>query len=333
MSTPIVVLSDSDDDDDNNNNESVVTEEQKGDEVITFSSQQPKEEGKKESVNELSALIRVAKETDAKRGWDGAARAAPELYPWHTRVITAATRQPRGSSAALAESVSGVYKNGTLHNSDLRTLTQGKWLNDEVINCYFELVAASSSRENGQEKGTRCLAMTTFFYTALTGRGYDYKRVEKWTRGVNVLSDYTHILVPIHRINHWTLAVVNIREHKIAYYDSLGRNDGGKQVCQHLSHWLRDETITKMAKSEEKEEEEGKMKVKRKEEVKDSWQTVFPRGIPLQKNGSDCGVFMCKYAECVAFGIPFNFSQKDMPRIRDSMIYELVANTLLITPK
>ncbi len=35
----------------------------------------------------------------------------------------------------------------------------------------------------------------------------------------------------------------------------------------------------------------------------------FVQGIPQQMNGSDCGVFACKYAEYVSRGADITFSQ------------------------
>lgn len=298
----------------------------------------------------LASLVRVAMETDSKRGGGGGSGGTvdvvPELYSWHKRVISAA-RHLRGSAEVTAQT-GHPYRNGALHASDLRTLTQGKWLNDEVINCYLELVTDSCEGAAGRAgPGRRCLAMTTFFYTALTEHGYDYKRVQKWMRGAGPLASYDYVIIPVHRVCHWTLAVVDVRKRNIAYYDSFGRNEIGKQVCEHLSRWLIDvedemkaneiKDVEEIDKEESGEEEDDDDKEKEKEEEMDneeggekSWNIIFPDGIPLQKNGSDCGVFTCKYAECVAFGIPFNFSQKDMPRIRDAMTYELVAKTLLI---
>lgn len=348
-STPVIILSDdeseistpaiiiSDDDDEETSTPVIVLSDDDGGDDEESETTAPHVKTRGGDVGQLAALIRVAKETDSKRGLSDVS-AAPVLYQWHTRVISAA-RQLRGSAEiATAARIDLPYENGALHGSDLRTLTHGKWLNDEIINCYLELVAASCGRSSSAPRSSRrCLAMTTFFYTALTGRGYDYKRVQKWTRGVDTLAAFDLILFPIHRVCHWTLAVADVRKRKLTYYDSLGRNEGGGQVCKHLSRWLRDEAESNAARAAEQEVEAAVIKAEEKEQEKGkklkagkaAWQINYQRGIPLQKNGSDCGVFVCKYAECVAFDIPFNFSQKDMPRIRDAMIYELLANTLL----
>lgn len=44
---------------------------------------------------------------------------------------------------------------------------------------------------------------------------------------------------------------------------------------------------------------------------------------PTQENGYDCGVFACQSLEYVSRGAEFNFSQKNMPYLRQRMILEI----------
>ena len=37
---------------------------------------------------------------------------------------------------------------------------------------------------------------------------------------------------------------------------------------------------------------------------------------PRQKNGFDCGVFICQYVRQLALGLPVTFSQRDIPGVR-----------------
>merc|ERR1719318_297181 len=46
-------------------------------------------------------------------------------------------------------------------------------------------------------------------------------------------------------------------------------------------------------------------------------------------NGSDCGMFTCKFAEYLSRRAKFTFSQRDMPYFRKRMVYEIVKNKLL----
>ncbi len=47
-------------------------------------------------------------------------------------------------------------------------------------------------------------------------------------------------------------------------------------------------------------------------------------------NGSDCGVFMCMFAEHVSRNdFNFNFSQKDIMNARYRMVYEIITKKLV----
>jgi len=53
------------------------------------------------------------------------------------------------------------------------------------------------------------------------------------------------------------------------------------------------------------------------------------KDIPTQENGSDCGVFACKFAEYLSRDAKLTFKQKDMDYYRDRMVYEIVKQDLL----
>ena len=60
-----------------------------------------------------------------------------------------------------------------------------------------------------------------------------------------------------------------------------------------------------------------------------SFKTVFASPIPQQMNGSDCGMFACKFAEYLSRGADITFTQDDMPYFRRRMIYEIVAAKIM----
>ena len=46
------------------------------------------------------------------------------------------------------------------------------------------------------------------------------------------------------------------------------------------------------------------------------WHFIYPTDIPEQYNLSDCGIFMCMYAQCLlAKRCSLNFNQDDIPTI------------------
>ena len=59
------------------------------------------------------------------------------------------------------------------------------------------------------------------------------------------------------------------------------------------------------------------------------WKQDIAKKIPKQTNGSDCGMFTCKFAEYLSRRAKFTFSQSDMPYFRKRMIYEICKNQIM----
>ncbi|XP_068277277.1 sentrin-specific protease 2-like isoform X2 [Nyctibius grandis] len=55
----------------------------------------------------------------------------------------------------------------------------------------------------------------------------------------------------------------------------------------------------------------------------------FPSDIPQQYNASDCGVFVCKYADYFSQDKPLTFNQLHMPSFRRRMVWEIIHQQLL----
>jgi sentrin-specific protease 1 len=183
----------------------------------------------------------------------------------------------------------------------LRCLRPRQWLSDEVINVYLELLKEREIRE--PKKYLKCHFFNTFFYKKLfNGRNiYDYKSVKRWTTqrklGYSLL-DCDKIFVPVHKEVHWCLAVINKKEKKFQYLDSLGGVDA--HVMKVLARYYVDE-----------------VKDKSGEEIDvSSWKQEYVEDIPDQENGYDCGVFMIKYADFFSRDIGVCFKQEHMPYFR-----------------
>lgn len=191
--------------------------------------------------------------------------------------------------------------NITITGEVLRCLKPGEWLNDEVINVYLELLKEREMKE--PKKFLKCHFFNTFFYKKLISgsSGYDYKSVRRWTTqrklGYSLL-ECDKIFIPVHKEIHWCLAVINKKEEKFQYLDSLGGVD--KQVMRVLAKYIVDE-----------------VKDKNGEDIDvTSWKQEYVKDLPKQKNGFDCGVFMIKYADFYSRGIDLCFKQEHMPYFR-----------------
>ncbi|KAF6121635.1 SUMO specific peptidase 1 [Phyllostomus discolor] len=176
----------------------------------------------------------------------------------------------------------------------------------QIINFYMNMLM-----ERSKEKGLPSVhAFNTFFFTKLKTAGY--QAVKRWTKKVDVFSADI-LLVPIHLGVHWCLAVVDFRKKSITYYDSMGGMN--TEACRILLQYLKQESIDK----------------KRKEFDTNGWQLCSKKSqeIPQQMNGSDCGMFACKYADCITKDRPINFTQQHMPYFRKRMVWEILHRKLL----
>ncbi|XP_074081757.1 sentrin-specific protease 1 isoform X2 [Macrotis lagotis] len=218
----------------------------------------------------------------------------------------------------MEKEIKNVFRNGnqdevlseafrlTITRKDIQTLNNLNWLNDEIINFYMNMIM-----ERSKEKGMPSVhAFNTFFFTKLKTAGY--QAVKRWTKKVDVFS-VDILLIPIHLGVHWCLAVIDFRKKYITYYDSMGGINS--EACRILLQYLKQESLDK----------------KRKEFDTNGWLLLSKKSqeIPQQMNGSDCGMFACKYADCITKDRPINFTQQHMPYFRKRMVWEILHRKLL----
>lgn len=184
-----------------------------------------------------------------------------------------------------------------LDPEDLRRLGPGYLLNDRVINAYFELLAEHSQGS--------VYVFSTFFYSTLVRRGVEW--VQRWTCRTNIFRGRL-IYIPVHLPGHWVLVVVDLENMVLEYYDSACGVD------RDVVHWI------------------GRY-------LKAEWSRIHSRGlrlgiavkrrIPLQKNGYDCGVFVCMFGRYRLEGSRDWFSSSDVQDLRKMMVHEIVAGRIL----
>lgn len=195
--------------------------------------------------------------------------------------------------------------NAEITRADIATLRNSTWLNDEVVNFYFNLLKERSEKDSNLPK---VHIFNTFFYPKIMKVGHS--GVKRWTRKIDIFS-YDLILIPIHLGMHWCLAVIDFKNKEIVYYDSLRGNN--PQCIMGLKKYLDDESKDK----------------KKCAFNFDDWKEIMPKSIPEQMNGCDCGVFACKYAEYRSRDAKFTFTQENMPYFRQRMVYEICTKKLL----
>ncbi|CAH2046325.1 unnamed protein product, partial [Thlaspi arvense] len=109
---------------------------------------------------------------------------------------------------------------------NLRCLRPCQWLDDQVTNIYLEFLKEREVRE--PKKFLRCHFFNTFLFKKLDNRGtgYNYNNVRRCIL-VKMLEyhlidcDKTLYVFKYLSLFIWTLAVINVKDNKFQYLDSL----------------------------------------------------------------------------------------------------------------
>ncbi|KAL6526513.1 hypothetical protein OROGR_015603 [Orobanche gracilis] len=190
--------------------------------------------------------------------------------------------------------VSHENSNIDITGEKMQCLRPGSWLNDDVINLYLALLKEREQRD--PQNFLKCHFFNTFFYKKLISGvdGYNFQAVRRWTTGRKLgynLVDCDKIFVPIHKVAHWCLAIINKKDKKFQYLDSLGGVDN--RVMSVLARYYVDEVKDKTGKDIDVS----------------SWVEEFVTNLPHQENGFDCGMFMIKYIDFYSKDIGLCFYQ------------------------
>ncbi|KAL1543079.1 Ulp1 peptidase [Salvia divinorum] len=254
-------------------------------------------------LQELQLLLRTKKEEPVEK--DVAEEFFVPLTGEEMAVVSRALSNSHRKKVLVSHANSGIDISG----EKLQCLRPRAWLNDEVINVYFELLKEREKRV--PEKFLKCHFFNTFFYKKLMSSrgGYNFQSVRRWTTQKKLgysLLECDKIFVPIHQEIHWCLAVINKKDKKFQYLDPLGGRDS--QVLNALAKYFEDEVKDKCGKDINL----------------NSWEKEFVTELPEQLNGFDCGMFMIKYADFYSRDIGLCFSQENMPYFRQRTTMELL---------
>ena len=114
--------------------------------------------------------------------------------------------------------------------------------------------------------------------------------------------------------------MVSIQEESIKFYDSMSCDDDDnpvKIVNRHKQEQEYLDTIQQYIKDESWSS--------RKERIQHDWTTLHStKEEPKQRNGYDCGMFVCATVEHILERRPLDFTQADMPRFRNHIAFTFI---------
>jgi sentrin-specific protease 1 len=216
-------------------------------------------------------------------------------------------------------------------NAAMARMKPGTWLSDEPINAYMAMLQDRdhSWTRRGIADRPRTLFLSTFFVEKLMeGNVYDYEKVRRWTserrfRRVGIdhiksIADVDKIVFPINLGNsHWVLAVANVRNRRVEWYDSMGGVQ--RRYTNAIKRWVKQDF-----KDKHPDSPLGRFDTA-------NWgELINPPGTPRQSDGYNCGVFTATAASYVGADKPFNYSSEHGDYLRKRMALEVIDMRLWI---
>ena len=238
---------------------------------------------------------------DVPAGWS-TTRAVEEMhYPYEIK--------SRGADKQY-RTIRFTKEDGGLREDDLMTLLPGEWYSDDVIGQYMDLL------QNSPRKLPNSVFLPTYFYDDLMSKLLNrpkfserHRLVAAWTADIDTTHPNATIYIPLNvGRRHWILLVVDNKKKKVFSLDSFGLERPGQR--KNMLKWVEHEHMSKNVAFDR-----GK------------WSSESME-VPSQENNFDCGPFVCLFAALLSHGQALNFTQADLPRLRERLNWSLLNSKL-----
>ncbi|XP_035855787.1 uncharacterized protein LOC118494780 [Sander lucioperca] len=179
----------------------------------------------------------------------------------------------------------------TLQRRDFLTLGLARELEATIANCCFQIITQIAQSQQNDVYAVDCYVVPTWLPP----------HCPDTSSFPNDLANKDFVLIPIWKPGHYMLCVLKLRERHILFLDSLfhkhpeasvGFGDQRYiQICSDLAQRI----------------------------IPGEWTVIYSKdlkGLPRQKDGNACGIFMLMYALYIVLGADFDFTTADMDTIR-----------------
>ncbi|XP_011035375.1 PREDICTED: DELLA protein GAIP-like isoform X3 [Populus euphratica] len=186
------------------------------------------------------------------------------------------------------------------------------YVDDSVINAFFDLLKKRQEKFPDWYKRNSSLPTWTMTFL-LSG---------KWTMtkllsciNIEDIAGTAKLFIPLCLENHWILICVDMEKREFLWLDSLNSPpDAHHTEKTTISEWLVKHLLPVLG-------------------YRNSQQLKLKQlSIPYQTNRIDCGIFVMKYADCLAHCDHFPFTQQDMPHFRLRVFLDIYRGRLPVPP-
>jgi Ulp1 family protease len=178
---------------------------------------------------------------------------------------------------------------------DINCLNQGNWINDKIVDASLWLLQQ-------QHRSLDLLCISSYFITKLLEGGvYSYDNVRRWQIKIH---NYKTIAIPINLSNnHWTMALINMTEKSISYFDSV--NGNGQFHIEAILRFIKDDELNKNI-------------------TPSTWSCHQIQDIPQQTNSYDCGIYMIAAIEKYTTKLPLDYTPEDIASKRKDIQLRII---------
>jgi sentrin-specific protease 1 len=223
-----------------------------------------------QNAQEMENII-AALDSDSMLSWCAAEEKLAEIW---------------GNDKQSSEKVASLSAHVWMTRGDFHRLHSFEWLNDSIINSFLVLC-----KDWCEKQGKKIHFFSSYFYSIYEKHDYKHANLERWTRNVK-LFEMDKIIIPIHLGVHWSLAVINIKEKRLEYRDSLSSSITGNRIITNLAKYIYDEHKRHYGKELDLSE----------------WSKLIfiAEEIAQQNDTNACGIYTCEFIRAIVQDREFN---------------------------
>ncbi|XP_031501564.1 uncharacterized protein LOC116265167 isoform X2 [Nymphaea colorata] len=242
-------------------------------------------------------------------------------------VIREVLDMKNGSSSVSCLMIDDEHDRGTsIEDKKVWSLGRYRWLTSDIMEEYIDILRRRNYSLHKDQNHLRCIFLSVYFMVQLCYQAQvlfliklslffalqqmvklrlDGARAHLETKNAGYsFENCDKIFIPGHwDENHWVLYVVNMKERRLEFYNSLNTTHHCNNDIDDLVAFFGKNFFSMY-----------------------DWKYKHFVDTPQQGNGHDCGFFVLKYIECLSEGENLNFGQNDISRFRKQVLADIRAN-------